>query len=277
MRRFAGAVTRSMMLVAIVAASAPSLVEAQYFGRNKVQYETFDFRVLTTQHFDIHFYPAESLATADAARMAERWYTRLSRDHAARASSKKPLIFYADHPDFQQTNVIGGFIDQSTGGVTESLRNRVIMPFTGVLRRERSRAGSRAGARVPVRHRLVPDERRLSGLSQLPLWLVEGMAEYLSVGRHDPHTAMWMRDAALRNELPTIEQLTTDPRYFPYRYGQALWAYIGGRWGDQAVSDVYRASLRGGLGRRAAARDRHQQRVAVEGVDCRRSAPRTCR
>ena len=39
---------------------------------------------------------------------------------------------YADHPDFQQTNVISGFLDQSTGGVTESLRNRVIMPFTGV-------------------------------------------------------------------------------------------------------------------------------------------------
>jgi Tol biopolymer transport system component len=72
------------------------------------------------------------------------------------------------------------------------------------------------------------------------------MAEYLSVGREDPHTAMWMRDAALRNDLPSIKKLTTDPRYFPYRYGQALWAYIGGKWGDQAVSDVYRASLRGG-------------------------------
>jgi Tol biopolymer transport system component len=57
---------------------------------------------------------------------------------------------------------------------------------------------------------------------------------------------MWMRDAALRNDLPSIKKLTTDPRYFPYRYGQALWAYIGGKWGDQAVSDVYRASLRGG-------------------------------
>ena len=81
---------------------------------------------------------------------------------------------------------------------------------------------------------------------QLPLWLIEGMAEYLSVGRQDPHTAMWMRDAALRNDLPSIKKLTTDPRYFPYRYGQALWAYIGGKWGDQGVSDVYRASLRGG-------------------------------
>ena len=56
MRRFAGMGTRSMMLVAILAAAAPSLVEAQYFGRNKVQYQTFDFRVASTEHYDLHFW-----------------------------------------------------------------------------------------------------------------------------------------------------------------------------------------------------------------------------
>jgi Tol biopolymer transport system component len=47
--------------------------------------------------------------------------------------------------------------------------------------------------------------------------------------------------------VPSLRQLTTDPRYFPYRYGQALWAYVGGRYGDQAVVDVFRASLRVGF------------------------------
>jgi Tol biopolymer transport system component len=55
---------------------------------------------------------------------------------------------------------------------------------------------------------------------------------------------MWMRDAVLRDKFPTIRQLTTDPRFFPYRYGQALWAYVGGRWGDRAIVDVYRSALR---------------------------------
>ena len=245
MRRFAGAATRSLMLVATVAAVAPSVVEGQYFGRNKVQYQTFDFRVLSTQHYDLHYYPAESLATSDAARMAERWYTRLS-GIMRHNFNRKPLVFYADHPDFEQTNVIGGFIDQSTGGVTESLRNRVVMPFTGIYAENDHVLGHEM---VHVFQYDIAENQAsggFQGLSQLPLWLIEGMAEYLSVGREDPHTAMWMRDAALRNDLPSIKKLTTDPRYFPYRYGQALWAYIGGKWGDQAVSDVYRASLRGG-------------------------------
>jgi hypothetical protein len=234
-----------MMLVATLAALAPSLVEAQYFGRNKVQYQTFDFRVLSTQHYDLHYYPAESLATADAARMAERWYSRLS-GIIRQNFKKKPLVFYADHPDFEQTNVIGGFIDQSTGGVTESGRNRVVMPFTGIYQENDHVLGHEMVHVFQYDIAENPTSGGYQGLNQLPLWLIEGMAEYLSVGRDDPHTAMWMRDAALRNDLPSIKKLTTDPRYFPYRYGQALWAYIGGKWGDQAVSDVYRASLRGG-------------------------------
>jgi Tol biopolymer transport system component len=245
MRRFAGAGTRLVMLVAIVAAAAPSTAEAQYFGRNKVQYQTFDFRVMSTQHYDLHYYPAESLVTADAGRMAERWYARLS-GIMRQNFNKKPLVFYADHPDFEQTNVIGGFIDQSTGGVTESLRDRVVMPFTGIYSENDHVLGHEMVHVFQYDIASSPTSGGYQGLAQLPLWLIEGMAEYLSVGRMDPHTAMWMRDAALRNDLPSIKKLTTDPRYFPYRYGQALWAYLGGKWGDQAVSDVYRASLRGG-------------------------------
>jgi WD40 repeat protein len=235
----------AIALTAVAAAAVPSTSDAQYFGRNKVQYQTFDFRVQATQHFDVHFYPAESLVTADASRMAERWYTRLS-GIMRHNFNRKPLIFYADHPDFQQTNVISGFLDQSTGGVTESLRNRVIMPFTGVYSENDHVLGHEMVHVFQYDIADSPTGGGFQGLAQLPLWLIEGMAEYLSVGRQDPHTAMWMRDAALRNDLPSIKKLTEDPRYFPYRYGQALWAYIGGKWGDQAVSDVYRASLRGG-------------------------------
>jgi Tol biopolymer transport system component len=85
-------------------------------------------------------------------------------------------------------------------------------------------------------------------MNRLPQWSVEGMAEYLSIGRDDPNTAMWLRDAALRNTLPNFKKLATDPQaYFPYRYGQALWAYIGGRYGDVLIPAIYRSALRRGI------------------------------
>src|SRR5216117_3616869 len=34
--------------------------QAQYFGRNSVQYSTFKFKVLKTQHFDVYFYDKEA-------------------------------------------------------------------------------------------------------------------------------------------------------------------------------------------------------------------------
>ena len=84
--------------------------------------------------------------------------------------------------------------------------------------------------------------RRRFNLEALPLWLVEGMAEYFSKGRIDPLTAMWVRDATIHNRLPDLKRLTRDPRYFPYRYGEALLAYIGGRFGDDAVVRYFLAA-----------------------------------
>src|SRR2546430_5317625 len=77
---------------------------AQYFGQNKVQYQAFDFRIIQTEHFEIYYYPAERTAALDAARMAERWYARLSRILHHQFQGRKPIILYASQSDFQQTN-----------------------------------------------------------------------------------------------------------------------------------------------------------------------------
>ena len=234
-----------VLLAALLLGTSPAA--AQYFGRNKVQYDDFDFRVLPTEHFEVYFYPEEKEATSDAARMAERWYSRHSKTFLRTFNEKKPLIFYANDADFQQTNVIGGFIGQGTGGVTEGLKQRVVMPLTG----------SYADTDHVLGHELVHSfqyDIALSGrdsvrfnLGLIPLWVVEGMAEYLSIGRVDSHTAMWLRDAALRDDIPTATQLTRDTRYFPYRYGQALMAYVGGKYGDAAVANLFKLAGRTGL------------------------------
>jgi hypothetical protein len=184
--------------------------------------------------------------TQDAARMSERWYARLSR-RSSTSSSASRIIFYADHPDFQQTNTTFGMLTEGTGGFTEALRNRVVMPFTGSYHENDHVIGHELVHVFQYDLAQSPGGGGLQGMGRLPLWLIEGMAEYLSLGREDAHTAMWMRDAALRGELPTIRQLTRDTRFFPYRYGQALWAYVAGRWGDRAVPEVYRFATRTGF------------------------------
>src|SRR5215210_2256325 len=231
---------------------APGLLSAQYFGRNKVQYSTFDFKVIQTEHFDVYYYERERVAAMDAARMAERGYARLSKVLNHEFRERKPIILYASHSDFQQTNALGGQgPSEGTGGVTDFQRNRAVMPFTG----------SYAEFEHVLQHEMVHQfqydtwsrGRAGGGLSTIiainpPLWFAEGMAEYLSIGPINPETAMWLRDAALEGKLPTIEQMTLDPyQYFPYRFGHALWSYIGERWGDEAVGAILKGTLAGGV------------------------------
>src|SRR5437762_11228823 len=105
------------MMFALLTTTTPA--QAQYFGRNAVQWQRLKFEVLKTEHFDIHFYPEERDAAAQVGRMAERWYTRLSGILGHRFRERQPIILYASHPHFQQTNTVGGQPGEGTGGVTE--------------------------------------------------------------------------------------------------------------------------------------------------------------
>jgi Tol biopolymer transport system component len=200
----------------------------------------------------VYYYERERVAAMDAARMAERGYARLSKVLNHEFRERKPIILYASHSDFQQTNALGGEgPSEGTGGVTDFARNRAVMPFTG----------SYAEFEHVLQHEMVHQfqydtwsrGRAGAGLSTIiainpPLWFAEGMAEYLSIGPINPETAMWLRDASLEGKLPTIEQMTLDPyEYFPYRFGHALWSYIGERWGDEAVGAILKATMAGGV------------------------------
>ena len=180
---------------------------------------------------------------ADDGRLAERWYTRLSQmlNHSSRPS--------ADHPLRQRAALPADDGDRRGAGGGDRRRHR------GVQAADRP-AARRPDSRRPITCSATSSSTRSSttsptptsapgngGALNLPLWFIEGMAEYLSIGPVDAHTAMWMREAARREKLPDIDELD-DPRYFPYRYGHALWAYIGGRYGDEVIGDMLRAAAR---------------------------------
>ena len=236
--------TRKVLLLLPVLAMLASPAGAQYFGQNKVQYHDFDFKVLKTDHFDIYYYPEEQAAVALAARMAERWYARLSTVLGHELSSRQPIILYAAHTHFEQTNVLEGEIPEGTGGVTEALRRRMILPFAGGLAETDHVLGHEMvhAFQYDMATRATGEGNESAiGVLTLPLWFIEGMAEYLSLGPVDANTAMWIRDAASRDKMPSVDKLN-DPRFFPYRYGEAFWAYIAGRWGDTAIGDMLRAA-----------------------------------
>ncbi|MBX2816520.1 MAG: hypothetical protein KTR24_10995 [Saprospiraceae bacterium] len=223
-------------------------LQAQYFGKNKPRYTNFDFQVVQSPHYEIYHYLKDPASLERAVQWTEAWHDLHSAILRDTFKQKNPLIFYSNHADFQQTNAISGNIGPSTGGVTEGFKNRVVQPI----------AISNQKTFQVLGHELVhafqfnmllrgSDSTSLQSLSNLPLWIVEGMAEYMSIGRIDAHTAMWMRNAVLNNDVPSLKKLSTSPNYFPYRYGQAFWSFLTGLYGDEIIKPLFMNTAKYGI------------------------------
>ncbi len=219
---------------------------AQYFGQNKPRYESFDFKVYQSPHIELYTYLKNDSLKHAFLYDAEKWWHRHHRIFKDTFDYRIPIILYNNHADFQQTTVLSGEIGVGTGGVTEALKNRITMP----VRPSSGQTSHVLGHEMvhAFQYNIVKSDDSLSfqNLGNTPLWMVEGMAEYLSLGRYDSHTAMWMRDAVLSNDFPRIKDLYKS-KYFPYRFGQDFWAYIGGTYGDENVKPLFYTTLQYGL------------------------------
>lgn len=211
-------------------------VRGQYFGRNKPVYHHIDFRVARSPHLDLyHYFRADSVPVRLAC-LAEAWYWRHASLFRDTIRGHNPILLYLNAGDFQQTNAVMSPLGVGTGGVTEGMRNRVILPMSPAWQETRHVLGHELVHAFQYNLARSRDSLRMGNLVNVPLWLVEGMAEYFSIGSVDPHTGIWMRDAVRYGYFPTLHQMTKDmARFFPYRYGQAICAYVGQRYGDSQL------------------------------------------
>ncbi len=230
---------RALLLAACLALAAGG-ARAQLFGQNKVQYKFHHWRILRTEHFDIHYYEGTEAAVEDAGVIAERSYQRLSRVLDHQIKTRTPIVLYASNADFEQTNIVPELIGTGTGGLTEYLKRRVLLPFTGsygeldhVLTHELVHA-----FQVDI---LFGDRQGLLSNpfgSSPPLWFMEGMAEYLSIGGVDNNTRMWLRDASLEGYLIPISTLAYVGDIRVYRFGQSIFEYIADAYGIQKIGEI---------------------------------------
>lgn len=237
-RRWVRRVLASVLLAAVAAWSAPLRAQAS-FGQNKVQYRSFDWHVLHGSHLDVYYYPAEEQVARLALAYGEDSYAYLVRRFDHQVRSRIPLIVYASHSDFEQTNVLPFVPPEGVLGVTEYMRRRVTIPFRG----------SYAEFRHTVRHELVhvfqlSVETRAATLypraraPYVPLWWSEGLAEYFS-SEQDSRDDMIVRDVVLSGRLPSITQLDATLSPIVYPLGGELHRFLGEKYGAWRIPLLY--------------------------------------
>ena len=219
----------------VLAMMAP-VATAQYFGRNKIQYEQFDWHVLETEHFDIYYYPEMQTLAEHGAHFAEEAYEELEHRFDFSLTHRVPLIFYSSNLHFKQTNVTPGFIPDGVGGFFEFLKGRVVVPANGdlhrfrrVIRHETVHVFTYSKFTRVLRDHGKPVDRLF------PLWFTEGLAEYWS-GEPDYQHEMIMRDAMASNFFVPLENLNhIYGTYVMYKEGEALCRFISEVYGEEKI------------------------------------------
>ncbi|AFH49435.1 WD40 domain protein beta propeller [Ignavibacterium album JCM 16511] len=207
-----------------------------FFGRNKVQYEDFDWKILRTEHFNIYYYGEMETVAKVGAAYAEEIYSELAEKLNHVVIRKIPLIFYNTSIHFQQTNVTPGFIPEGVGGFFEFLKGRVVIPSTGSL----------SDFRHVIRHELVHvfmtnkvfrvlrDHRQPTDMLP-PLWFVEGFAEYLST-EVDAQAEMVMRDAVINNYFVGLKDIfKIYGSFLMYKEGQSFLEFVEENYGIEKI------------------------------------------
>lgn len=234
-------IRRAAFLAALTLALGARAARAQYgyFGENKVQFKEFDWRVMQGPHVDLHYYPAEEELARVALSYAEESYTALAHRFNHEVGHRVPLIVYASHTDFEQTNILPYVPPEGLLGVTDFAKERVTLPFTGnyydfkhTIRHEMVHVFQLSVEEQTYRR--YPREHHAA----LPLWWTEGLAEFFSIGT-DNQGEMLLRELTVTGQLPTLSQLTYAGGGAIYPLGAKIHQFLAEKYGEWRILQVY--------------------------------------
>src|SRR5690349_6351231 len=203
-----------------------------YFNKNRIKYDHFKWRIYTTDHFEVYYYPDIEQHLERVASYAESAYQQVSGDLKHDLAFKVPLVLYKTQSEFQQQNIDPGELPEGVLAFAEPYRDRMVLPID-----EPSDALYRL-----ITHELthifefdiIPRTLLRRGL---PLWVDEGLSDYMT-GYWNPFDLMTVRDAAIADIIPPMSDFQgvqfADGR-LPYNLGHAAFEFIESKWGKEGI------------------------------------------
>jgi len=232
-----------LLAVAALLTTAGAAGGAQ-FGRNKIQYESFDWHIVRTEHYDVYYYEGSEDVADAVCRIVEESNDHLEELFGHELTTIIPVIVYASHNEFQQTNVLSSHVGEGVGGFTELFKNRVVIPFTGSyyeLRHVLHHELTHVFMFDIVYRGLAESVIRQAYFNPVPLWFAEGLAEFASQG-WDTQAEMIMRDLTTADAVVPLEYLYGG--YLVYKEGQSALNFVAERYGAEKVKELVRLMAR---------------------------------
>ena len=205
------------------------------FGKNRVQYQKFNWKFYQTDNFNTYF-TQDGLALGKyVAQVAEEELSGIEEFVEYGLQRRANIVVYNNFDEFQQSNIGLGIDWQNTGGVTKLVNNKIVIYFDG--NHDNLKRQIRQGiAKVLVDNVLFGDDlgefAANQALLDLPTWLTDGYIAYAgenwSAQLDDD-----LKSALLSGRYNNFYQFAHEK---PLLAGHAFWRWIGDKYGKSKTT-----------------------------------------
>jgi WD40 repeat protein len=225
---------RRLLAAAVLGAAGLFAVPGQAFGfgKNKIVYNEFQWKIYASPHFDVYYYPEEEGMLQTVVSYAESQYTRLSQILDHEIPFRINLIVYRTHMEFEQTNISLGFIPEYVAAFSEPIADRMVIPIDLPPDELYALFGHEL-AHVFQFSILFQESVSRAFRANTPGWVMEGMASYLAQDESSIDL-MIIRDAVIYGLIPPIHRLQVT-NFLTYRFGHAAFSFIEEKYGQEGL------------------------------------------
>ncbi|HYO59146.1 tolB protein precursor protein [Archangium sp.] len=189
-----------------------------------------------------YFYESERNVAQYAAPQLEDTYRYLVDRFKFVPTQTFPYILYSSYQEFLQTNIAA--VAEGTLGVTSTQGNlELTLPYLGDHRLFGEISSHEMAHQFTIQKvRFLADQAKVSGdpLNSIPLWFIEGLAEFYAKGGLDPEGEMMVRDLLINPDL--LRGYAFLDFWSPGPYG-FLWIYKVGQARCQFMEETYGAGF----------------------------------
>lgn len=214
----------------------------QEYGKNRVQFNDFDWIFLRFEAFDVYFYRGNEELAENVARLTHKNLPRIESYLDAPLDERVQILVFNNLSDLKQSNVNSNEEDDyNTGGVTRISGSRLFVYFDGDYQNleKTLRMGLTEVVLSNFLYGSFTQSLANSALLNLPSWYIEGLISYMG-DNWNSEVDIKVRDGFYSDQYKRINSLTQlDARYA----GHSFWYFIAQTYGDKIIRNIVYMSV----------------------------------
>ncbi len=221
----------------LLSANAQNYPSLEQFGKNRIQYRNFNWKIIRTANFEIYFYQDGNTLANLTAQYAESEFDRITELLGYTPYNRIKIFLYNSPQELAQSNIGISVVGELDSREIDLAKSRLEIAFTG--------------DQITFKKRLIHDVSMLfvydmlyggslkdalqsSLLLTLPDWFMPGIASYIAEG-YSVDLDDYMRDASVSRSIrkPNLLQGRDAERV-----GHSIWNYIAQKYGRDNISNI---------------------------------------